>query len=46
MILLILSLFDGRPWPGMPPHPRTLGDVLAALDARPRVARIVMEVGR
>lgn len=44
MIPLILSLFSATPWPGMSAHPRTLGDVLAALDARPRVARIAMEV--
>ena len=46
MIPLILSLFSPVPWPGMSAHPRTLGDVLAALDARPRVGRIAMEAGR
>ncbi len=46
MIGLLFGLFDGRPWPGMTAHPRTLADVLCALDRRPRLARIAAEVGR
>ena len=46
MILLLLTLFSATPWPGQSAHPRTLGDVLCALDRRPRQARIAAEVGR
>lgn len=46
MIPLLLTLFSATPWPGMTAHPRTLADVLSALDRRPRLARIAAEVGR
>lgn len=46
MIAIIFALFDGYPWPGQLAHPRTLADVLCALDRRPRLARIAAEVGR
>ena len=46
MIPFLLTLFSATPWPGQSAHPRTLADVLCALDRRPRLARIAAEVGR
>lgn len=37
MIALLFALFDARPWPGMWPTPRTMGDALCALHREDRL---------